>query len=112
MKQKQENNPLARTIFKIKCHNVFDFTRTNDFQYQCQFVDSDNIIRGDQRNNVHITHKSIYNIIRGDQRKNFHITHKSIYNIIRGDQRKNSTLPINLSIISFGEIKGKIPHYP
>ena len=60
---------------------MFDFTRTNDFQYQCQFVDSDNIIRGDQRKNVHITD----NIIRVDQRKNVHITD----HIIRGDQRKN-----------------------
>jgi hypothetical protein len=35
--------------FYQQCHNVFDVTMNNNFQYRNQFVDTDNITRRDQR---------------------------------------------------------------
>jgi len=32
-----------------KCHNVFDITLTDNFQYHCLFIETKNITRYDQR---------------------------------------------------------------
>ena len=51
------------TVVNVFIYNVlyvFGVTQTDNFQYQNQIVDIDNITQGDQRKNVLITDKNLF----------------------------------------------------